>query len=111
MAPVGPFWFQSSGVSNDVLPVTITHPSEVYAVFPSALATIIDAKRRATNRVIGQLLAYRDNWTKENPEAVPPDLVCACATFSPSILASVHAQGIQLNVLAVDFTPLRPKKP
>jgi hypothetical protein len=99
------------GVDNSRLPLTIDHPSQVYALFPSALATIIDAKRRATNRVIGQLIAYRDIWREENPEAATPDMVCACATFSPSILASVHAQGIQLNVVAVNFTPLRPVKP
>lgn len=98
-------------VDNSRLPAAITHPSEVYALFPSALATIIDAKRRATNRVIGQLIAYRDIWREENPEAPTPDMVCACATFAPSILASVHAQNIQLNVVAVDFSPLRPQKP
>ena len=99
------------GVDNSLLPFTITHPSEVYALFPSALATIIDAKRRATNRVIGQLINYRDLWRAENPEAATPDLVCACATYSPSILASVHAQRIQLNVVSVNFAPLRPVKP
>jgi hypothetical protein len=99
------------GIDNALLPATIDHPSQVYALFPSALATIIDAKRRATNRVIGQLIAYRDIWREENPEAATPDMVCACATYSPSILASVHAQGIQLNVVAVNFSPLRPVKP
>jgi hypothetical protein len=99
------------GVVESLLPPIITHPSQVYALFPSALATIIDAKRRATNRVIGQLINYRDIWREENPEAATPDLVCACATYSPSILASVRAQGIQLNVLAVDFSILRPRKP
>jgi hypothetical protein len=99
------------GVANAELPERIDHPSQVYALFPSALATIIDAKRRATNRVIGQLLTYRDNWMQENPDAATPDLVCACATYAPSILASVQANGIQLNVLAVDFSILRPRKP
>jgi len=99
------------GVSNDLLPTSIASPAEVYRVFPSALATIIDAKRRATNRVIGQLLTYRDNWVAENPEAATPDLVCTCATYSNSILASVAQHGIQLNVVAVDFSLLRPKKP
>jgi hypothetical protein len=99
------------GVASAALPLTIESPSEVYRVFPSALATIIDAKRRATNRVIGQLLSYRDNWTKENPEAATPDLVCTCATYAPSILASVDANGIQLNVVSVDFSVLRPVKP
>lgn len=99
------------GVDNSRLPPRIEHPREVYSLFPSALATIIDAKRRATNRVIGQLIAYRDNWTQENAEAATPDLVCTCASYAPSILASVHQQNIQLNVVAVDFTPLRPVKP
>ncbi len=99
------------GVSNDVLPLSIDHPKQVYDVFPGALATIIDAKRRATNRVIGQLLTYSDNWRAENPEAVTPDLVCTCATYSNSILASVAQHGIQLNVVEVSFSLLRPKKP
>jgi hypothetical protein len=99
------------GVSNDVLPLSIDNPKQVYDLFPSALATIIDAKRRATNRVIGQLLTYRDNWMQENPQAATPDLVCTCATYSNSILASVAQHGIQLNVVPVDFSLLRPRKP
>lgn len=99
------------GVSSDALPLSIESPAQVYDLFPSALATIIDAKRRATNRVIGQLLTYRDNWTQENPEAAIPDLVCTCATYSNSILASVAQHGIQLNVVQVDFSLLRPRKP
>jgi hypothetical protein len=99
------------GVVEEMLPPIITHPSQVYALFPSALATIIDAKRRATNKVIGQLINYRDLWRVENPEAATPDLVCVCATYSATILPSVAAQNIQLNVLAVDFSPLRPRKP
>ena len=99
------------GVDNSLLPYSIEHPSEVYAVFPSAAATIIDAKRRATNAAIGQVLTYRDNWMSENPQCVTPDLLIVCATYAPNIVPSLLAAQIQLNTVSPDFSLLRNKKP
>jgi hypothetical protein len=94
------------GVQNDLLPPEITRPGEVYKLFPSAVATIVEVKRRATPSVVGQIVTYRDMWAAEYPNAVPPDLVIACATYTDNIAPTLMANRIQLNTLAVDFSQL-----
>jgi hypothetical protein len=99
------------GIDNSILPPRIASAKEVYDVFPGALATIIDAKRRATNAAIGQILTYRDNWVSEFPSAVPPDLLLVCSTYTPNITPSLLSHRIQLNTVQADFSILRPRKP
>ena len=98
------------GVSNDVLPPSIDTPSQVYALFPSALATIIEVKRRATASAVGQLLTYWHMWITENPDAAQPDLLLVCNTYTPNIVPALKNDGIQLNTVAVDFSILKPVK-
>lgn len=98
------------GVDNALLPKLIESPSEIYKLFPQALAVIIDAKRRATTGHVGQLINYRDVWVSENPQNAPPDLVLACATYQPALVPSALAHNIQVNTVSVDFTILRPQK-
>ncbi len=100
-----------NGIENASLPAHIEHPREVYDLFPQASATIIDAKRRATNAAIGQILSYRDNWMSENPQCNPPDLLLVCHTYAPNITPSLLANRIQLNTITADFTILRNRKP
>lgn len=100
----GVFW---TGVDNSYLPPQIEHPSEVYAVFPAALALIIETERRATNRTVGDMLIYRDMWATENPNSVKPDLVIACVTYTPNIVPAVMNNGIQINTVRADFSILR----
>lgn len=99
------------GVDPSLLPSFYEYPKTVYDLFPSAVATIIEAKRRATNYAVGRIVTYRDNWTHEYPDAAPPDLLICCATYSPTITPSLLANRIQLNTVTVDFSILRPVKP
>lgn len=96
-----------TGVDNSYLPPQITHPREVYSVFPSALALIVEVKRRATPQAVGQIINYRDMWAAENPNSVKPDLVIACVTYTPNIVPAVMANGIQINTVRADFSILR----
>lgn len=98
------------GVQNNLLPSDSQTPADVYALFPSALATIIEVKRRATASSIGQIVTYREQWEAEYPDAAQPDTLLVCTTYSPAIVATLTAQGIQLNTVAVNFSVLSTKK-
>ena len=98
------------GVQNSLLPVNAESPTEIYALFPSALATIIEVKRRATNTAIGQILSYWHLWQEQFPQGPKPDMVLVCNTYSPNIIPAIRANGIQLNTVSANFTILSPQR-
>lgn len=95
------------GVQNDLLPGATTKAADVYHLFPSAAATIVECKRRATPSAVGQIISYRDTWMHENPSAPRPDLVIVCNTYTPNIVPALTQNRIQLNTVKADFSILR----
>lgn len=94
------------GVQNDLLPAKITSPAEVYALFPSAQAEIMEVKRRATSSAIGEVSTHYHVWVEEFPDAPHPKLRIICAGYSLAIVAAVRANAITLDVVQVNFSIL-----
>ena len=83
-------------------------PADVYALFPNARATIIEVKRRAATAGTNAIISYKHLWADEWGNFPAPSLILACATYSNTIVPVLRAQGILLNVVAVDFSSLKP---
>jgi hypothetical protein len=99
-------------IQNDLLPPIIESPAEIYRTFPSAIAEIIEVKRRATNSAIGEAVSYLAHWLENWPSNPHPRVRLVAAAYAQTILAAVAAHGILLDPIAVDFSILRnPPKP
>jgi hypothetical protein len=83
-------------------------PKEVYALFPNARATIIEVKRRAALAASNGILSYGHLWAHEFGGFPAPKRIIACATYSQTIVPVLQREGIQLDVVTVDFSSLRP---
>jgi len=94
------------GIDNSLLPVKITSPAQVYSLFPSAQAEIMEVKRRATASAIGEISTHYHLWVEEFPDAPRPRLRIVCAAYANTILAAVRANSITLDVVAVNFSIL-----
>lgn len=71
--------------------------------------TLFEVKRRAGPANVGQLLTYRAVWELEKRSAVRPNLILVASDFTPNILPIVKEAGIKLDIVAVDFSPLKVK--
>jgi hypothetical protein len=99
-------------IQNDLLPPIIESPQQIYDVFPSAIAEIIEVKRRATQSAIGEAVSYLAHWLLAWPSNPHPRVRLVAAAYAQTILAPVQSHGILLDPIAVDFTILRnPPKP
>jgi hypothetical protein len=95
-----------TGIDNSILPAVITSPKQVYDLFPSAQAEIMEVKRRATSSAIGEVSTHFHLWVQEFPDNPIPLLRIICAGYSNGILAAVKANKITLDVVAVNFSML-----
>jgi len=94
------------GIDTTQLPSKIETPQTVYDIFPSAIATIFEVKRRAIPSTIGELLTYYHTWVQDFPAAVPPAMVIVCAGYAQTIIAPATANKINVSVVAVNFSIL-----
>lgn len=94
------------GIDNTLVPPKITSPKQVYDLFPSAEAEIMEVKRRATSSAIGEISTHYHLWVQEFPDHPHPTLRIVCAGYAQPILAAVQANGIILDVVAVNFSKL-----
>lgn len=93
-------------IQADLLPSQINSPQDVYDVFPSALATIFEVKRRATLAAIGEVLGYFSAWTEEWPNNPAPRMVIVCTDYASTILPGTRAMNIGLVLVAANFSIL-----
>jgi len=99
-------------IQNDLLPAIIESPQQIYEIFPSAVAEIIEVKRRATQSATGEILGYLAHWLENWPSNPHPRIRLVAAAYAQTILATVRAHAILLDPIAVDFSILRnPPKP
>lgn len=94
------------GVDNSLLPGVITSPQQVYDVFPSALATIFEVKRRATLQAVGEILGHFHAWVDEWPNNPQPALMLVCAAYATTILSATRANKIAVDVVQANFSIL-----
>lgn len=81
-------------------------PQIIYNVFPSALATIFEVKRRADLRAYGELMGYAHAWEEDFPFAPKPTLRIVCASYAQTILPATRASSVQVDVVQANFTIL-----
>lgn len=88
-------------------------PREVYATIPNARATIYEVKRRAALAASNGIISYAHLWAHEFGTFPPPKLVIVAATYSQQIKPVLDRAGVELVIVTVDFSSLRPrfKKP
>lgn len=84
----------------------VTDPQQIYDVFPSALATIFEVKRRATLAAYGEIMGYNHAWLEDFPNNPAPKLIIVCADYSQTILAAVRASNVQVDVVQANFSIL-----
>lgn len=94
------------GIDNTLLPAKIYSPKQVYDLFPSAEAEIMEVKRRATSSAIGEISTHYHLWVEEFADNPFPKLRIVCAGYASPILAAVRANGITLDVVSVNFSIL-----
>lgn len=70
--------------------------------------TIFEVKRRAGPENVGQLLTYRAVWEAQQLSAAGPTLVLVASDVVAHILPVVQQSGIQLVIVATDFSFLSP---
>lgn len=69
--------------------------------------TIIEVKDRAGASAIGQLVTYKPIWVQTFPDLPPPRLALVVNRLQPDILPIIQVAGIQLFIVAADFSELR----
>lgn len=77
--------------------------------FAGGVPTLIEVKREAGPASVGQLLTYRAVWMLEQRSAVPPILLLVASSFTPNVLPAIRETGIRLDIVDVDFSPLKVK--
>src|SRR6267142_1350101 len=98
-----------NGVDNSMLPGVITSPSEVYAIFPSAVSTIFEVKRRATLQAVGEIMGHFHAWVDEWPNNPHPSLMLVCADYAKTILPVTRGQNIAVDLVQASFSILSSK--
>lgn len=96
------------GIAGYAPPTAEFPPKEVYALFPNARATIIEVKRRAALAASNGIISYGHLWAHEYGQFPGAKRIIACNTYSQNIVPILAAEGIELNVVTVDFTSLKP---
>jgi hypothetical protein len=72
-----------------------------------AQPTIIEVKRRAGPRNIGQLVTYFHVWQADFPSLPTPNLLLLASGAMAGLDAVLAATGIKLVIVPADFTQLR----
>jgi hypothetical protein len=93
-------------IQDDLLPGVINSPQDVYDVFPSAVATIFEVKRRADLRSIGEILGYAAAWLESWPNNPAPKLVLVCTDYASTVLPAVSLYSIALDKVSANFSIL-----
>jgi hypothetical protein len=93
-------------IQPDLLTAVIDSPQQVYDVFPSAVVTIFEVKRRATLAAVGEILGYNYAWLESWPNQPKPLLEIICAEFSSTVEPACRAEGIKLTKVAASFSIL-----
>lgn len=94
------------GIDNALVSGSITSPQQIYDVFPSAVSTIFEVKRRATLQAVGEILGHFHAWVDEFPNNPQPSLMLVCAGYADTILSATRAQKIAVDVVQANFTIL-----
>ena len=94
------------GVDNSMLPGEISSPAQVYDVFPSAVATIFEVKRRATLQAVGEILGHFHAWVNDWPNNPHPALCLVCASYASTILPVTRGQNVKVDVVQANFSIL-----
>lgn len=94
------------GIENRILPGIIPGPEGVYDLFPSAIATIFEVKRRATLQAVGEILGHFHAWVDEFPSQPQPRLMLVCSSYAQTILPVTRGQNIAVDIVQANFSIL-----
>lgn len=81
-------------------------PAEIYALFPSAEATIFEVKRRATLAAYGEIMGYNHAWQEEFPNQPAPFLVIICTEYASTIIPATRASKVTIDLVTANFSIL-----
>lgn len=94
------------GIDPTLFPAIVENPADIYALFPSAEATIFEVKRRATLAAYGEIMGYNHAWVAEFSNNPPPKLIIVCADYAQTILPATRASNVQIDVVQATFSIL-----
>lgn len=94
------------GIDVGLLPAGEVTASQIYALFPSAIATIFEVKRRATLAAYGEIMGYAHAWQEDYPQQPKPLLMIVCAEYAQTILPATRASSVQIDVVQANFSIL-----
>lgn len=93
-------------IDNALLPGAVTNPQDIYDVFPSAVVTIFEVKRRATLAAYGEIMGYNHAWVEDFPNQPAPRLVIVCSEYAKTILPATRASAVQIDLVQANFSIL-----
>ena len=94
------------GIDPQFISGVITSPQQIYDVFPSAVATIFEVKRRATLAAYGEIMGYNHAWVEDWPNNPAPLLVIICTDYAKTILPATRASNVQIDLVSANFSIL-----
>jgi hypothetical protein len=94
------------GIDPDQFAPYVIDPSIIYALFPSAEATIFEVKRRATLAAYGEIMGYSHAWAAEFSNSPTPRLIIVCADYAQTILPATRASNVRVDVVQANFSIL-----
>jgi hypothetical protein len=94
------------GIDPQFIPPEVIDPQQIYNVFPSALATIFEVKRRATLAAYGEIMGYNHAWVEAFPSQPAPSLLIVCAEYAQTILPATRASKVGIDVVQTNFAIL-----
>jgi hypothetical protein len=94
------------GIDPAAIIGVVTSPQQIYDVFPAALATIFEVKRRATLAAYGEIMGYAHAWEEEWKNHPKPGLVIVCADYAQTILPATRASAVRIDVVSANFSIL-----
>jgi len=93
-------------IDPSLVTADVTSPQQIYDVFPSAVVTIFEVKRRATLAAYGEIMGYNHAWLEEWPNQPAPRLVVVCTEYASTILPATRASNVTIDLVQANFTIL-----
>jgi hypothetical protein len=94
------------GIDVGLLPPGEVTATQIYELFPSAIATIFEVKRRATLAAYGEIMGYNHAWIEDYPQQPKPLLMIVCAEYANTVLPATRASNVQIDVVQANFSIL-----
>lgn len=76
-------------------------------LYAGAQPTIVEVKYRGTPLAIGQILAYRELWLRDNPGVPQPVLLLICYQIDADTVYCAGKLGVVTQLVQADFTGIK----